>query len=133
MDGITVSETNDDLSDIIRVEEKIIAQDQKDVNVSVDNSDVIVMDDIEEILEVNLTHANGQITKHTMRELRLMSVDNDPVAYVRNDGKTYSSYIGKLQIDSSRLKSINIVKTDMAKVVLLLRFDVQLQNLGLIK
>jgi hypothetical protein len=134
MDGIVMNESNDDISDIIRVEEKIVPQDQKDVTVICDNSDVIVIDDIPEIKEINLTWAKtGNVTKHSMRELRLISVDDDPVAYVRNDGKTYSSYLKKLQIDSSKLKSINVVKDDTVKVVMLLKFDVQMQNLGLIK
>lgn len=133
LDGIVMYETNDDISDIIRVEEKVIAADQKDITINCDNSDVVIMDDLRAVKEVNLTHVNGQITKHSMRELRLLSIDNDPVAYVRNDGKTYSSYLGKLQIDSKRIKAINIIKDDTTKVVLLLRFDVQMQNLGLIK
>ena len=133
IDGIICEDTNDDLSDLIHVEEKIISADQKDVTISVDDSDVVVMDDIPEIKEVNLTYGNGKITKHTMRELRMMSVDDDPVAYVRNDYKVYSSYLGKLQIDTKRIKAINVVKDPIVQVKMLIRFDVQQQNLGLIK
>jgi hypothetical protein len=133
LDGIEMDETNDDITDIIRCEEKIIAADQKDVTINCDNSDVIVIDDIQAIKEINLHWVTGKITKHTMRELRLISIDEDPVAYVRNDYKVYSSYTGKLQIDSKRIKAINVVKDDTTKVVCLLRYDVQMQNLGLIK
>lgn len=133
LDGIVTEDTNPDTSDIYILEEKIISADQKDVTISVDNSEVVVLDDLQEITEVNIMHLNGRTTKHSMRELRMISIDNDPLAYVKNNGNVVSSYIGKIQLDTKRIKSINIVKSPTVQVRMICLFDVQMQNLGLIK
>lgn len=132
-DGIEVNDTNSDDSDIYIYEDKVLALDQVDVDVTCDNADIMILEDKNEISEVNITHVGGRVTKHSLRELRAMSQDNDALAYVRQDGKAFCSYSEYIQMDVSGIIKINIRKTDTVKVNVLFRKDVMMRQLGLIK
>jgi hypothetical protein len=132
IDGISVEDTTEDDSDIYIYEEKRIPKEQIDYTIVCDNFDTCVIQDDASIKEVNITHANKQVTKHTMRELRATSQDNDPLALINQDGKVACSYVGYLQLDCKRITHINVVKDDTKQINVLFRHDVQMKQLGLI-
>lgn len=119
--------------DVYMYEEKTVPSDQKNYDVATSNYDILVIEDLAAVTELNFTHENGVVTKHTLRELRAMSQDNDPVAYIQKNGKVIASYGDFLQIPLLSIKSINIRKTDDTQINFFMRKDVQLVQLGLLK
>lgn len=116
--------------EIFMYEEKIVPIDQANYDVNVEHYDILVINDDPNITELNFTHDNHVVTKHTLRELRAMSQDNDPVAYVQLDGRVQSSYNGFLQIPVKGMLSINVRKATGSIVKFFMRKDVDLVALG---
>jgi hypothetical protein len=130
IDGIESPVTSDD---VYMYEEKSIADEQTNYDLNVKNYDIAIIDDSSSITELNFTHDNGVVTKHSMREIRAVSQDIDPVAYVRNDGKVVPSFVGFIQLPLKGISSINIRKNEGQVVKFFFRKDVELLALGLIK
>lgn len=130
IDGIESPLTSDD---VYLYEEKSIPDEQTNYDVNVRNFDIAVMDDDPNITEINFTHDNGVVTKHTMRELRAVTQDIDPVAYVKNNGQVVPSFVGYLQFPLKGIVSVNVRKNSGSVVKFFMRKDVELVALGLIK
>ncbi len=71
--------------------------------------------------------------KHSMRELRAVTQDIDPVAYVKNNGQVVPSFVGYLQFPLKGIVSVNVRKNSGSVVKFFMRKDVELVALGLIK
>jgi len=130
IDGFESPVTSDD---VYMYEEKSIADEQTNYDLNVKNFDIAIVDDDANISELNFTHDNGVVTKHSMREIRALAQDIDPVAYVRNDGKVLPSFVGYIQLPLKGIVSINVRKTEGTVVKFFMRKDVELLALGLIK
>lgn len=129
-DGIESPITSDD---VYMYEEKSIADEQTNYDVNVKNFDIAIIDDDASITELNFTHDNGVVTKHSMREIRAISQDIDPVAYVRNDGKVLPNFVGFIQLPLKGIVNINVRKNEGRVVKFFMRKDVELLAMGLIK
>lgn len=130
IDGIESPLSSDD---VYLYEEKSIPDEQTNYDVNVRNFDIAVMDDDTNITEINFTHDNGVVTKHSMRELRAVTQDIDPVAYVKNNGQVVPSFVGYLQFPLKGIVSVNVRKNSGSVVKFFMRKDVELVALGLIK
>lgn len=130
IDGIESPLSSDD---VYLYEEKSIPDEQTNYDVNVNNFDIAVMDDDANITEINFTHDNGVVTKHSMRELRAVTQDIDPVAYVMNTGRVIPSFVGYLQFPLKGIVSVNVRKNSGSVVKFFMRKDVELVALGLIK
>jgi hypothetical protein len=130
IDGVESPIVSDD---VYMYEEKSIADEQTNYDLNVRNFDIAIIDDNPTIQELNFTHDNGVVTKHSMRELRAISQDIDPVAYIRNDGKVLPSFVGYLQLPTKGIVSINFRKNSGDVVKVFFRKDVELLAMGLIK
>jgi hypothetical protein len=130
IDGIESPLSSDD---VYLYEEKSIPDEQTNYDVNVKNFDIAVMDDDSNITEINFTHDNGVVTKHSMRELRAVTQDIDPVAYVKNNGQVVPSFVGFLQFPLKGIVSVNVRKNSGSVVKFFMRKDVELVALGLIK
>lgn len=130
VDGIESPLSSDD---VYMYEEKSIPDEQTNYDVNVKNFDILVMDDDANITELNITHDNGVVTKHSMREIRATTQDIDPVAYVKNNGQVVPSFVGFIQMPLKGIVSINIRKNAGSVIKFFMRKDVELLALGLIK
>jgi len=130
IDGIESPLSSDD---VFMYEEKSIPDEQTNYDVNVKNFDILVMDDDANITELNFTHDNGVVTKHSMREIRATTQDIDPVAYVKNNGQVVPSFVGFIQMPLKGIVSINIRKNPGSVIKFFMRKDVELLALGLIK
>lgn len=130
VDGIESPLSSDD---VYMYEEKSIPDEQTNYDVNVKNFDILVMDDDARITELNITHDNGVVTKHSMREIRATTQDIDPVAYVKNNGQVVPSFVGFIQMPLKGIVSINIRKNAGSVIKFFMRKDVELLALGLIK
>lgn len=118
--------------EIFLYEEKIIPADQKNYDVNVAHYDTLVLDDDSNIQELNFTHDNNVVTKHTLREARAIATDVDPLAYIDQDGKSYPSIEKFIQLPIKGLISVNVRKEEGTVVHFFMRKDVDLVQLGLI-
>lgn len=129
VDGIPLEDSNPDQTDIYEYEEKHVPDEQTDYSISIDNYDVCVIEDSHEIVELNRRFDNGYVQKLTMRELRALSINHDPVQYIDSNGKTYTAFSEYLAFDCSDLTDLNIIKRGNAQVNVLFRHNVQIKQM----
>lgn len=133
LDGCQHDDTNPDDSEIVLYEEKILADYLKDTDINVDDYYQGVIEDSVNVKEFNVKYKSGNVIKMTPRELRMLAVDADPLAYVRQDGQVKSCYKGFLQFHVEDIISINVVKDANTQVTALFSKHMRMVQLGLTK
>jgi hypothetical protein len=108
---------------VLSFENKSMASDDKDKNFEIEHCDLALIDNSDTITEIAYTFFNDVVVKYTLHELRCLSRQVDPVAYVRQDGTTKSAFASKLQLPLFGVKSINVRKAQGAIVNLLCRIE----------
>ncbi|MEO8534822.1 MAG: hypothetical protein ABI441_13780 [Flavobacterium sp.] len=108
---------------VLSFENKSLASDEKDKNFEIMHCDLALIDNSDTITEVAYTFLNENVVKYTLHELRCLSRQVDPVAYVRQDGSVKSAFAAKLQLPLFGVKSINVRKAQGEIVNLLCRIE----------
>lgn len=108
---------------VLFFENKSMGSDDKDKNFEIEHCDLALLDNSNDITEVAYTFMNDAVVKYTLHELRCLSRQVDPVAYIRQDGTTASGFASKVQIPLFGVKSINIRKSQGSIVNLLCRIE----------
>ncbi|WP_162128199.1 hypothetical protein [Flavobacterium phycosphaerae] len=125
-DGIEEPTFSDD---VYQYQRKSMASEHENADFQTHGFDTLILTDHVSIEEVNYTFDNGMSCKYTLRELRALSQDNDPIAYVKNDGKVTASFANILQLPLKGVDKVNIKKAQGAIINLFMRHDVDLRNL----
>lgn len=112
-----------EVTECYEFEEKIILADSKVVDIATSDFDIAVIDDSNSITEIQMEYSNGRTCTYTRRELRAMSQDIDPIAYVKKDGKAITGFVGILQIPLTLVNSITVKKATGTLVNVLFRVD----------
>lgn len=120
-------------TEVYMYQQKNIPADQANYDINTVNFDTVVINQSASVSELNYTHENGAVTKHTERELRAMSQNVDNVCYIHQNGSVQSSMPDFLQLPLISIKSINIRKTVGTGLTFFMREDVDLKRLNLIK
>lgn len=115
--------------EVYTYEEKILTVTEKVCDVNVENFDVMTYDDDASITELQYHYDEGQACNYTRRELRAMSQDNDPIAYVKKNGLVVNSFVGVLQLPLKGVKKVTFKKSANAVVSLLMRHDQDLKTI----
>ncbi|SNS02501.1 hypothetical protein [Flavobacterium sp. ov086] len=108
---------------VLSFENKSMSSDDKDKNFEIEHCDLCLLDNSSSITEVAYTFLNENVVKYTLHELRCLSRQVDPVAYVRQDGSVKSAFASKIQLPLFGVKSINIRKEQGSIVNLLCRIE----------
>lgn len=108
---------------VLSFENKSMSSDDKDKTFEIEHCDLCLLDNSDKIIEVAYTFMNEVVVKYTRHELRCLSRQVDPVAYIRQDGTTKSGFSEKLQLPLFGVKSINIRKEQGTIVNLLCRIE----------
>ncbi len=117
-------------SEIYTYEEKILATDNKVIDVNVKSFDTIVLDDLAEVSEIQYHYDNGQTCNYTSRELRALAQDVDPISHVKSNGTVVGSFTGVLQLPLKGVDKITVKKTANVVVNILMRHDEDLKLLN---
>lgn len=104
-------------------EDKQMLADSKVIDFPTQNFDVVVIQDDNSINEIQYTYTNGRTCTYSRRELRAMSQDLDPIAYVKKSGYVATGFLGLLQLPLTQINSLTIKKTEGTKIDLLFRQD----------
>lgn len=118
INGIEEPETS---TEVYQFEHKSMGSDDTNKDFNVSGYDILVLDKSSDIEEINYRFANGNVVKYTMFELAAMSRQIDPVAYVKYDGKVWSSFPSKIQLPLLAVDNINIRKVQGTVINLILR------------
>ena len=109
-------------------EDKRILADTKVIDIKTHNFDLCVIQNTDVITEVEYLYANGRKCTYTPRELKALSQDIDPIAYVQNNGKTQSGFTGMLQLPLMHVEEITIKKVPGTSIDLLFREDLTIDE-----
>lgn len=120
LNGIEEPQTSEK---VLSFENKSMSSDDKDKNFEIEHCDLALIDNSDTITEVAYTFLNENVVKYTLHELRCLSRQVDPVAYIRQDGTTLSGFASKLQLPLFGVKSINVRKSQGSIVNLLCRIE----------
>lgn len=108
---------------VLSFENKSMSSDDRDKTFEIEHCDLALLDNSNDITEVSYTFFNDVPVKYTMHELRALSGQVDPVAYVKQDGTVKSSFASKIQIPLFGVKSINIRKVQGSIINLICRLE----------
>jgi hypothetical protein len=95
---------------VITLEDLSISADEKAKKFNTLDYDMMVIDDLGDITEVNFTADNGNTVKHSLRELRAISKQLDPIQYVKQAGTVASSFAGFIQFPLAGIAQIEFIK-----------------------
>jgi hypothetical protein len=108
---------------VLSFENKSMSSDDKDKTFDIEHCDLALLDNSADITEIAYTFFNGVVVKYTLHELRCLSREVDPVAYIQQDGTVLSGFTSKIQIPLFGVTSVNIRKTQGSIVNLLCRIE----------
>lgn len=108
---------------VLSFENKSMSSDDKDKTFDIEHCDLALLDNSADITEIAYTFLNGTVVKYTLHELRCLSREIDPVAYVKQDGTVLSGFASKIQIPLFGVTSVNIRKAQGNIVNLLCRIE----------
>ncbi|POS01587.1 hypothetical protein Q361_10947 [Flavobacterium croceum DSM 17960] len=120
VDGV---EEPDESKEIYTYEEKILSAETPINDVNTRSYDIAVIEDNDNITEIQYHFDNGQTCNYSRRELRALSHDNDPVAYVKKNGQVMSSFVGIIQLPLKGVNRMTVKKTGNVLVNILMRHD----------
>lgn len=130
IDGLEAPNEGDD---VYMYETKSIPAEQTNYDLNVKGNDIAVFDDLSSIQEINLTYDNGVVCKYSIRELRAMTQDVDPVALINQDGQVRSGIYTVMQLPLKGITNINVRKSEGEIIKFVLRKDVDMVRNGEIK
>ncbi|MBF2709253.1 hypothetical protein [Flavobacterium soyangense] len=108
-------------NDLYHFEQKSIASEEVNKKVDVRGFDlaIITMDD--SVSDISYYFENGQVIKFLPFELRALSVDVDPIQYIKNDGTVDQILEGRLALPLVHVDFIEINKSQGAVVNFVVR------------
>lgn len=98
-------------NDLFFFEQKSVASEEVNKKVDVKGFDlaIVTMDDT--VSDISYSFENGQVVKFLPFELRALSVDVDPVQYIKNDGTVKQVLDGRLALPLVHVDFIEINKS----------------------
>lgn len=97
-------------NDLLHFEQKSVASEEVNKKVDVKGFDLAIMTMHESISDVSYSFENGQVIKFLPFELRALSVDVDPIQYIKNDGTVEQVLDGRLALPLMHVDYIEINK-----------------------
>lgn len=97
-------------NDLFHFEQKSVASEEVNKKIDVKGFDLAIMTMDDSISDVSYTFENGQVVKFLPFELRALSVDIDPIQYIKNDGTVKQVLDGRLSLPLVHVDFIEINK-----------------------
>jgi len=97
-------------NDLYHFEQKSIASEEVNKKVDVRGYDLAIMTMDESISDVSYSFENGQVVKFLPFELKALSVDIDPIQYIKTDGTVAQTLEGRLSLPLVHVDYIELNK-----------------------
>ncbi|WP_395048585.1 hypothetical protein [Flavobacterium sp.] len=98
-------------NDLFHFEQKSVAAEEVTKKVDVKGFDLAIMTMDDTVSDISYSFENGQVVKFLPFELRALSVDVDPIQYVKNDGTVAQVLTGRLALPLAHVNFIEINKS----------------------
>jgi hypothetical protein len=108
-------------NDLFHFEQKSIASEEVNKKIDVKGFDLAIVTMDDSISDVSYTFENGQVVKFLPFELKALSVDIDPIQYVKNDGTVAQNLTGRLALPLVHIDYIEVNKAQGAIVNFVVR------------
>lgn len=105
-------------------EQKIMSETQKQQDFLLDGADLMVIDNASDVVDVRLTFANGEVTTHSLRELRGISRQIDPIAMIDPAGAVKTGFANRIQVPVVGVDAIQVNKATGSTFNVFLRGEV---------
>lgn len=97
-------------NDLYHFEQKSVAREEINKKIEVKGFDLAIVTMDASISDVSYSFENGQVVKFLPFELRALSVDVDPIQYIKNDGTVSQTLEGRLALPLVHVDFIEINK-----------------------
>jgi hypothetical protein len=108
--ALNTVETFAESTTLFTYDQKIVSADQRQGEILTHAADLILMDNLAEVTDVRFHYSNGQTVQYTLRELRAMSRQIDPIAWINGAGAIKTGFADKIQLHVANVDYIEIYK-----------------------
>ncbi len=98
-------------NDLLHFEQKSVASEEVNKKIDVKGFDLAIMTMHESLSDVSYTFENGNVVKFLPFELRALSVDIDPLQYIKQDGTVEQVLDGRLSLPLVHVDFIEVNKS----------------------
>lgn len=98
-------------NDLLHFEQKSVASEEVNKKIDVKGFDLAIMTMHETLSDVSYTFENGNVVKFLPFELRALSVDIDPLQYIKQDGTVEQVLDGRLSLPLVHVDFIEVNKS----------------------